>query len=477
MNLSQILMVLRARWRSAALVMLLVVGSAALLTAIMPRQYSATASVLLDVKSSDPIAGSSMQALAISGYMATQADVLVSERVIEGALRDLKIDKDPKTIARWQAATNGQGDFMNWLYEQTLKHFEVLPSRESNVITISYTDVDPQQSAALVNAIVKSYVATTIELRAEPAKQYNAFFDDRAKELRAALEQAQTRLSTFQRDAGVLVNDERLDVENSRLNELSSQLVTAQAAATESGSRKREGAANPESSQEVLQSPVIASITADLTRQQAQLAQLQTTLGDRNPAVETARANVLEMQTRLKNETAKVQTSLAMNASVYSQKAGELRGSLEAQRAKVLHLKEQRDQAAVLQRDVDNANQAYSAAYSRVGQANMESQSTQTNVSTLRVATVPGAPSRPRVFVNLAVAAAMGLLLAVAVVIVREQRDPRLRSEDDVPALLQQQLFGVLPRGTPPKQREKRELGFSAAARRLIDHERAPRGA
>ena len=50
MNLTQILMVLRARWRSAALVMLIVVGGAALLTAILPRQYTATASVLLDVK-------------------------------------------------------------------------------------------------------------------------------------------------------------------------------------------------------------------------------------------------------------------------------------------------------------------------------------------------------------------------------------------------------------------------------------------
>jgi chain length determinant protein EpsF len=473
MTLSQILLALKFRWRSAAWVLAAVLAAAALLTALQPRQYVATASVLLDVKSSDPIAGSPMQALAISGYMATQADIVVSERVIVGALRALQLDQAPATIARWTREAGGRGDIREWLYEQTLRRFEVLPSRESNVITISYTGADPAAAAALLNAIVKSYIATTLELRTEPARQYNEFFDDRSRQLRTELEQAQTRLSAFQQDAGVVANDERLDVENNRLAELSTQWVIAQTAATESGSRKRLGANDPDVTQEALASPLLSSLTGDLARQRAHLSELRTRLGERNPEVETAQANATELQERLNGETARVQAGLSMNSRMFDQKVAQLRAAVEAQRIKVLRLKSQRDQAAVIQRDVDNANRAYSAAYSRVGQASMESQATQTNVSLLRVASVPSTPSRPRVAVNMAVACVLGLLAAAGLALVREARDPRVRIADDVPALLQERLFAVLPDGAAGAARPRNWL---PPTRRLIGRVPRPGG-
>ena len=84
-----------------------------------------------------------------------------------------------------------------------------------------------------------AYTDTTLDLRVEPAKLYNSFFDERAKALRDALEQAQSRLSAYQREKGIIVNDERLDVENARLSELSTQLVALQAVAEESANLTR----------------------------------------------------------------------------------------------------------------------------------------------------------------------------------------------------------------------------------------------
>ena len=89
-----------------------------------------------------------------------------------------------------------------------LKKYAVRPSRDSNAIALSYTDPDPQFSVAMTNALVQAYIDTTLELRVEPAKQYNAFFDERARQMRDALEQAQTKLSVYQRKNGVLISQD-----------------------------------------------------------------------------------------------------------------------------------------------------------------------------------------------------------------------------------------------------------------------------
>ncbi|MBX9717249.1 MAG: hypothetical protein K2X36_00190, partial [Microbacteriaceae bacterium] len=425
---------------------LFAVGIGVLLTALTPKQYTAKASVLLDVKSTDPIAGAAMQALAIGHYMATQADVLRSERVISSALRSLGMDQDPELTARWTRETDGQGEMIDWLAESVLKRFEVLPSRESNVITVAYSARTREDAAKIVNAILAAYVATAIDLRTEPAKQYSSFFDARAKELRLAVERAQERLSAYQREGEVVATDERLDVENNRLADLSSQLVTAQTAAAEANSRNILSSNNADSMPEVQANPMIANLRTRLSDKRLELTTLMAKYGERHPAVTALRSDIEQVRSQLDAETNKVLRGMSLNNNAIQGKAAQIQAALEAQRAKVLQLKSQRDRAVVLKRDLENAERIYSDAVSNTSRSSLESQATQTNVSILQRASVPARASSPKVIRNVAVSVFLGLLLGVATAIVRELRDRRLRSDDDVALLLGQPLFGVLPR-------------------------------
>ena len=450
MTLSQILIVLRARWLSALLVMFVVIGAVAAVTLLLPKRYTATAAVVLDVKSPDPIAGMVLPGMTVSGYMATQVDVLRSERVAVRALQSLGFFEQAEQKSNWQAATQGRGDFRAWLADAVLADLEVRPARDSNVISVGYTASNPAFAADVANAFVKAYTDTTLDLRVEPAKLYNNFFDDRAKELRDALEQAQVRLSAYQRDKGILVNDERLDVENARLAELSTQLVALQAVAEESANRQREASSNAGQMQEVLSSPLVSGLTGDLSRQESKLSELQERLGERHPEVVQLQASIANLRARVQGETRRVAGSLTVNNSVNQARMTQLRTALEQQRAKLLHLKGQRDEAGVLLRDVENAQKAYDAVFARVSQTSTESQNTQTNVSVLKHASVPAYASWPRLRLNLAAGIALGLLLALGVTIVRELRDQRLRSFDDVTVLLKQPVLGVLPARSRP---------------------------
>ena len=252
------------------------------------------------------------------------------------------------------------------------------------MLNVSYTSPDPKFSAALANAFVQAYIDTNLDLRVDPAKQYSSFFDSRAKELRESLEKAQSRLSTYQKEKGLVSTDERFDVENAKLNDLSTQLITMQALSAESTSRQQQAAISPNQLPDVINNPVVAGLRADLSRQEAQLQQLGTRLGDANPQVLELKANINELRSRYDAEVRRVSSSMGVNNNINKAREADVRAALEAQRTKVLKLKEQRDESQVLQRDLEAAQRAYDAVGARLTQTSLESQNNQTNISIRR---------------------------------------------------------------------------------------------
>jgi len=457
MTLSRLFVVLRARWRSAMLVIISAIAVAVALSLVLPRQYKATASVLVDMRSPDPLLGTVLGSTLVSGYMATQMDVVQSERVVRRAIATLGLERDANLKARWKSATDGQGNFEDWLTEDVQRKLDVQPTRESGVMSIIYTATDPAAAAATANAILRAYIDTTLELRVEPARQYNNFFDERSKQLRTDLDAAQAKLSAYLQANGIAASNERIDVESLRLSELSSQFVALQSVNAESGSLEKQASINADKMAEVFNHPAVAALNAELARQQIKLGELRQRLSDQHPQVKETENSIAELNTQIAAEKRRVSAGIVASNQVNSAREGQIRSLLAEQRAKVLRMKGQRDEASALQHDVDNARAAYDAVFQRASQSSLESKVNQTNVSILRQATAPAVAASPKLWTNVSVAFVLGTLLALAVVMVREIRDRRLRTLDDVVDGLRQPLLVILPnaagRGLPGKPR------------------------
>lgn len=445
MNFRYLLNILRARKGLLFSVVLATVLLAIAVSAVLPTKYTAASSVVVDVKSIDPVAGGAMEGNLVSSYMATQIDIVLSERVALRALRTLGLQRRADLQDAWREATDGRGDMESWLANLLMEQLVVKPSRDSNVITMSFSSIDPVFSADMANAFSQAYIDTTLELKVEPARQYNSFFDARSKQMREQLEEARGRLSAYQKQKGIVATDERVDIENARLAELSSQLTVLQELASESSSRQAQAKMNADRMSEALANPVIAGLTAELSRQEARLTELNERLGSRHPQVQEARASIVSVRKKIADETKRVSSSLDINSSVNERRMNQVRAALEQQREKVLRLKGQRDEAAVLLRDVENAQRAYDTVLARSMQSGLESQNTQTNVSVLKRATVPAFQSSPRWLLNIAVALVLGVLLGIGAVVLREMSDRRLRFEHDVVNELMQPLLLTLP--------------------------------
>ena len=446
MTFGQFLSILRARWRIALLVLALTVGITLGVSLVLPKQYKAVASVVVDFKP-DPVSAVVYGGMASQGFMATQVDIIQSDRVAQRVVRNLKLNENSQVRQQWQDETGGQGSIESWLATVFSRQMDVVPSRESSVIAVSYKAADPRFAAGLANAFVQAYIDTSLELRVDPARRYSSFFDTRAKEAREALERAQTKISTFQKDNGIIATDERLDVENARLNELSSQLTALQAIAAESASRQIQAqGAQGDRLQEVLGNSIVGQLKADINRGEARLKELNTRFGENHPQVLETKANLAELRSRLDAETTKVTGGITISNTINRQRESEIRASLEAQRAKVLRLKAVRDEGTVLQRDMENAQRTYDAVLQRFTQTSLESQTTQSNVNLLTQATPPLEPASPRIGLNTLMSVFVGTMLALGTALVLELMDRRIRGLDDAVTALGLPVIGVMPK-------------------------------
>jgi len=444
MSFQQFLLILKARRWAVLSILLLTVATTVAVSLILPKQYSASTEVVIDVRSPDPIAGIVLPGLITPGYMATQVDIVQSDRVAGRVVKLLRLDQNPGVQQEWRDATEGRGTIQSWLIELLKKKLEVKPSRESNVISIGFTGTDPRFAAAVANAFAQAYLETTLELKVEPARQYAAWFGERSTTLRGGLEKAQARLSQYQREHGIVAADERLDVENARLAELSSQLVVVEAQATETASRQRQAKGGTENLPEVLQNPLVQGMKADVARQEAKLNELAGQLGKNHPQYQRTADELQTLHKKLDAEMKQVASGIGTSNRINQQREGELRSALAAQKAKVMSIKNQRDELAVLQREVENAQRAYDAVAQRLTQTSLESQTQQTNVVVLTPAVEPIEPSSPKLLLNSLLAVFLGTLLGVGCALLLETLSRRVRSAEDLAQALGLPVLGVL---------------------------------
>lgn len=463
MSIHQLLLILRARWLVIVATLLTVVALVIGISLVLPAKYKAVATVLVDAKSMDPILGALMPTQLMSSYMGTQMDIIQSDRVAQRVVRMLKIDQNPAAREQWMDDTGGKGSIQAYYADLLQKHLDVLPSAtaaQSNIINISYKSTDPQFSAAVANAFAQAYIDTNLELVVDPAKQYAGWFDERLKGLRDQLEAAQGKLSAYQQEKGIINADEKLDVETSRLQELSTTLTTIEAQKSESQSRQAQ-AGNAETMPEVLQSGLVQTLKSQVAQQEQKLNDLRAQLGPNHPQVQSAIAQLQGLRSKLEVEIGRVAGGVGTSNRINVQRESEIRAALEVQKRKVLALKQQRDEISVLQREVDNAQKGYDLAAQRLVQTSLESKSSQTNISILSPAYEPTDPSFPKLPLNALIGVVMGLLLGVGLALLLELANRRVRSPDDLVEALGVPVIGFLDAAYIQKRLPRRRLTLS----------------
>jgi chain length determinant protein EpsF len=447
MTLRKLLRILVARKLSIVVTMLVVIAAVEIAMLVIPPKYTATASVVISSVTSDAVAGGQPQAQVGNSYVSTQISIIESLGIAREMVAKLSLNKDPQYIAMWSEDPVGNGDMREWLANLLLKDVKVEPARQSNVVEVNYSSRDPAMAAKIANGFAQAYLEASARIKSGPANQATQFFQTQIAQARQRLEAAQLRLSDAAKANGIVMSPDRLDVENSRLADLSTQLALAHAQRAESSSRRSGAASDNATSPDVIQNGVIQQLKGEIAQRESQLSDLGGRLGDRHPQYLRMKEEIAHMREGLSSESARVGSSLAAADRISAQKVGQLQASVNEQRQRILHASEARDKLSVMQREVDSAQHDYELVMQRDTETKLQSEIRQSDAGLLAAAVPPAAPSFPRVRLFTAMAIALGFMLGVAVALMRDMMNPRFYGAEDLMALTGVAVFSVVPRG------------------------------
>lgn len=435
MTLNQLFLIFQARLNVIVSTLLLVTLGALLMAWTTPSKYTATATLIVDVRSPDSVFGNAGLPLSSPAHMNTQSQLAVSARVIKLAISNLKLKEQEDLKKLWEKGASENQSFENWLIDYIQDNATVSPGKESNTLALSVSTKWPELSAQIANGMARAYIATAIAMNVEPAKDYAQLFEQQRQEARKELIEAQARLSDFQRERGiVVVSDEHIDVENARLNELSSALTQIQA--ERAGQVGRAASAGDTA---LLQDPtsnvVLNTLRTQLQQKQSTLAEASARIGENHPEFQRLRAEVTALQNSVAEETKRSNASLGAGAKAAIAREASIKKALEDQRTRILELTRNRDSAIALKRDLDAAQRQFELLATRSSMSEVSSRQTNSNAFLVTEAREPTEPSAPGSALIAFSGALFGLLLGVSLAVVMELFDQRVRSRDDLGAI------------------------------------------
>jgi uncharacterized protein involved in exopolysaccharide biosynthesis len=472
MTLMQFLSLLRARLKLIVGVVVAVVGVVTIVSLIIPKQYVASASVVVGPSGAAAASLDARSSISqtVDSIVATQEDIIGSRHVAEKVVDSLGLEHDPNAwqliggnsinplnkVKSWLSSLlpqddNGAGGpstLRDQLADALSKNLHLTSQLNSRVINLNYTSNDPQFAAKAANAFADQYMAAVLNLNVQPAKATSRWLDDQTKQLKANLERAQAKLAAFERQTGIVGVGDKLDLENARLTQLTTQLVAAQAQGYTSDSQQKQlktflkkGGSVPT---EVQASPMVQQLRLRITQQQATLTDLSHQVGRRHPKYRAAETELRQLRGELSTTQRTVAKGLLDNTGMSAQQVTALKNAIAQEKAKILELTGDHNRAALLQQGVDNARQTYSNALQQASQANMASQMDRTDISMIAPAVMPRSPAKPRVGFNIAVAFVLGTVIAIGLALWAELNNRFVRSPDDILEFIGVPVLGVL---------------------------------
>jgi len=387
-------------------------------------------------------------------YLYTQMELMKATDILSEALRTI----DPPRMQTFSGVDNHLAFLKRALRASV--------GKKDDIISISLDSPYPKEAAKIVNAVVIAYgtyhdtrkKTTATEVLKILEAQEKILSKDLSVKMRAAMDFRE------QNEALALETDNGSNIIINRLDRLSQELAVAELAALQAKS-------NYESAQTLVNDPtqMMRFVEAQqasryyTTASDTEIVGLKRTLellrqshADRlckltqeHPAVQALARQITRIEQQIRDldeqfahaQLATLEQEYLAAQNVYTT----YKKNFDEQRQKALELNRQVSQYTILQSDWDQARAACQLVNDRIRQLNVTEDAGVLNISILEVARPADRPSFPQKTRTMAMAMVLGLMLGGGLALLRDMLDHRIRSADEVSALLGAALLGTIP--------------------------------
>lgn len=425
----QIVAIMLSHWRRSLTICLTIIVVTFVVVKLWPPSYTATATLMVDSNMKDTLAGQEFQEGALYSFIATQSELMLSPIVLGPVIDRLNLVDDRDFSGRFSQGDNKA--LRDYIENKLAANIEVTSGRGQHLMYISTTNRSPVTAANLVNAVAEVYLDQEHKRVNDPAGERAQRYSEQLAELRAKAAAAQDKVAEFRKANGITeVTSSTTGTETQALENLEQKLLEAQSVRRAIESK---GGGNTSTTDEALASQPVQALRAQVGAQEAQLAQLNSTLGPKHPKVLELKSQMAVTRRAL---AAEVQ-NLTANVSTQLSRAKELEAKLTAavaeQRVKVLHLRELQDQGAKLTLELESAQSVYKRALDGYDQILFASVGNYSHVTFVNHALPPLRASKPNKFKLFVLGILAGIAAGLAGPLLYDLfLDRRVRCVDDV---------------------------------------------
>lgn len=385
----------------------------------LPPRYEAQSRVMLDIIKPDPVTGQVMATSFLRAYTKTQIELVKDPQTARLVVNDLKWSKDPVMLRKYRESASDDLDFERWAAQRISEGASARLIEGSNILEITFASDSPARAKTVSDGLRKAYLETTLQSRREAARRNAEWYEEQASKTRSILFQAETAKARYERESGIIMADNKVDIDTARLASLATSGGGAFIAPSEAG-------------------PSASSM--QLARLDAELLEASKVLGPNHPTLlAMRRARELLTQQVAQERTS---ASSVSSAQLSAQRATE--GLLEAQKQKVMAQREKVEKLRLMQDEIELRRQQYNNAVARGAQLRQESDVAEAGATPLASAITPQAPVFPNKPLIIGAAVGGGAAIGIVLALLMEIFGRRIRSSEDLASAVEAPVLAII---------------------------------
>jgi polysaccharide biosynthesis transport protein len=439
----------------------------------LPVSYTAEATLIIDPRRVQLFQGAAFAEGQVDTPLAweSQIELARSEPVLLSVIRDLRLTESPELVRPKGSYEGVLGLVSNFVSSTT--HSGVLSEVEasraalevlsrnltisrvglSNVLSIKYRSLNPDDAIRIANAIAEAYIAEQVKGKYQSTRRVTEWLQKQIEELnrkRAAADQA---VLDFKQTHNITSADGKL-LNEQQVIELNSQLASARKQTSEAKARLdrtdqiiRDGAVEANAIATVadtLNNPIITQLRTRYLELVNREANWSRKYGAGHLAVVTIRNQIHDLRESMLDELRRLRESYLSNYQIAQQQEHDL----EKRLAEAVSQSRTDNKAQVALRELESSAQSLRAMHDVFLQRYTESLQQQSfPISEARVfasASIPPRGDRKRALI-LAMAAAGGLAFGAAIGVFREAMNRSLYTREQVESALQIPCISIVP--------------------------------
>ena len=492
LGLMEMLRVLRIRRKVIIAVALTVVTLVTAGVMQLTPLYTATAVVMLDQRqNSAESADSALSELpSDQPTMQNQVQILMSLKLMDRVVDKLHLDRDPafnpkpgllSGISRQIKSFFAQAlDRLPWVKDgragidgethtsrsnaeaikstiahRLLSHLRVSPVGLSTTINVSYESPDPAQAALVANGVADAYVEDQLEAKFEANQKTTQWLSRRIQDLSKQAENADAEVQRYKAAHHINTPVNGMSVVDQQIRDVNSQLVIAKADLAEKQANYNsltalQAAGKAANASQVLSSPLIATLRAQESDLNRQLADISSRYLPSHPKIQDLQAQKENLEGKINEEIQRIAESIRNAVGIATAHVGSLEQSLARLEGQGAGQDQSSVQLTALQSASTSTRSMYEAFLGRLSQTQDRNGIQAPDARVISNAEVPASPSFPKKGLSIALSIPAGLILGIMLAFLAERLDSGFRTVADVEAMVGFPVMATVPEVTAP---------------------------